>query len=52
MLLYSAEVDDLLIAIRLDDRSKVDTEASYQAIEISEAVQNEVDEIVQSFERQ
>jgi hypothetical protein len=48
MLLYSAAVDDLMIEMRLDDA----TETDYQAIEISKAVQSEIDEIVRSFERQ
>ena len=47
-LTYSAEVDDLAFSIRLDDMVGTD----YQAIEISEAVQDEVDRIVGSFERQ
>lgn len=46
-LTYSAEVDDLAFSIRLDDMSGMD----YQTIEISEAVQNEIDQIVASFER-
>ena len=48
MLLYSAEIDKLLISMRLDDAAETD----YQAIEISKAVQSEIDEIVRSFERQ
>jgi hypothetical protein len=48
MLLYSAAVDDLMINIRLDDAAETD----YQALEISEDIQSESDEIVRSFERQ
>ncbi len=45
-LTYSAEVADLRFSIRLDDVVTAD----YQAIEVSETVQGEVDQIVESFE--
>lgn len=47
VLTYTAEVGDLMFSIRLDDMALVD----YQAIEISEAIQSEVDQIVGSFEQ-
>lgn len=45
-LTYGAEVSDVVFSIRLDDMATAD----YQAIEIPEAVQSEVDQIVGSFE--
>lgn len=45
VLTYGAEVGDVFFAMRLDDM----TTADYQAIEISEAVQGEVDQIIGSF---
>ena len=47
VLTYSAEVGDLMFSFRLEDTSTAD----YQAIEISEAVQSQADQIVSSFER-
>lgn len=46
VLTYNAEVDDLMFSIRLEDMVAAD----YQTVEISEAVQSEVDQIVGSFE--
>jgi hypothetical protein len=46
VLTYRAENDTVIFSIRLDDMAAVD----YAAIEISEATQSEVDQIVGSFE--
>jgi hypothetical protein len=46
-LTYSAEADDLLLSIRLDDMAGID----YQTIEIPQSTQDEIDQIVSSFER-
>jgi LysM repeat protein len=48
VLTYSAESGDLMLDIRLDEMGTAD----YQAIEISEAMQSQADQIVGSFERQ
>jgi hypothetical protein len=46
-LTYTANVDDLLFSIRLDDMAGTD----YQAIELSNSTQDEIDRILASFER-
>jgi hypothetical protein len=46
VLRYSAKIDDLVFSIRLEDVVTAD----YRAIQISETVQSEVDQIVGSFE--
>lgn len=47
LLTYDAQVGDLVFSIRLDDVVAAD----YAAIQIPEAAQSEVDQIVGSFER-
>jgi hypothetical protein len=50
VLTYGASVDDMVFAIRLDDMVEQSSMAAYEAIEIPEAVQAEVDQIVESFQ--
>ncbi len=47
VLVYDADVEDLVFHVRLEDIAGLD----YEAVEISEAVQDEADQIVSSFER-
>jgi hypothetical protein len=50
VLTYGASVDDMVFSIRLDDMVEQSSLADYEAIEIPEAVQAEVDQIVESFQ--
>jgi hypothetical protein len=50
VLTYGVSVDDLVISIRVDDMTEQSSMAAYEAIEIPEAVQAEVNQIVRSFQ--
>jgi hypothetical protein len=50
VLTYDVSVDDMVFSIRVDDMTEQSSMAAYEAIEIPEAVQAEVDQIVESFQ--